>query len=79
MVVTKLFKKNLVLETKLLETTVITYYYIILGLVPCCAVLVATIRSLKMHGGGPAVTSGKPLDLAYIQVRPVVNLHTRVK
>jgi hypothetical protein len=22
-----------------------------------------------MHGGGPAVTSGKPLDLAYVQVR----------
>ena len=30
--------------------------------------LVATIRSLKMHGGGPLVTSGKPLDPAYTQV-----------
>ena len=38
------------------------------GLVPNCAVLVATIRSLKMHGGGPTVTSGQPLDAAYTQV-----------
>ena len=40
-----------------------------IGLIPSCAVLVVTIRSLKMHGGGPTVTSGKPLDLAYVQVR----------
>lgn len=38
------------------------------GLVPDCAVLVATVRSLKMHGGGPTVTSGQPLDPAYTQV-----------
>merc|ERR1712226_569874 len=31
------------------------------GLVPNCVVLVATIRALKMHGGGPAVVAGKPL------------------
>lgn len=43
--------------------------YTCVGLIPSCAVLVATIRSLKMHGGGPTVTSGKPLDLAYLQVR----------
>ena len=42
---------------------------ICIGLIPSCAVLVVTIRSLKMHGGGPVVTSGKPLDLAYVQVR----------
>lgn len=35
------------------------------GLVPDCVVLVATIRALKMHGGGPTVTPGKDLDHAY--------------
>ncbi len=35
------------------------------GLKPDCVVLVATIRALKMHGGGPKVTPGKPLDEAY--------------
>ncbi|MFP4434288.1 MAG: formate--tetrahydrofolate ligase [Phycisphaerae bacterium] len=35
------------------------------GLVPDCVVLVATIRALKMHGGGPRVVPGKPLDEAY--------------
>ena len=28
-------------------------------------VIVATVRALKMHGGGPAVTAGRPLDHAY--------------
>lgn len=37
------------------------------GLVPNCVVLVATIRALKMHGGGPKVTAGQPLDPAYIE------------
>ena len=37
------------------------------GLVPNCVVLVATIRALKMHGGGPNVTAGKPLDPAYTE------------
>lgn len=37
------------------------------GLVPHCVVLVATIRALKMHGGGPKVTAGKPLDSAYTE------------
>jgi formate--tetrahydrofolate ligase len=27
---------------------------------------VATIRALKMHGGGPEVVAGKPLDRAYL-------------
>jgi formate--tetrahydrofolate ligase len=36
------------------------------GLVPNCVVIVATIRALKMHGGGPAVKPGIPLDEAYI-------------
>ncbi|MBS59724.1 MAG: formate--tetrahydrofolate ligase [Anaerolineaceae bacterium] len=35
------------------------------GLIPNAVVLVATIRALKMHGGGPTVSAGKPLDLAY--------------
>ncbi len=35
------------------------------GLKPDCIVIVATIRALKMHGGGPAVKPGKPLDSAY--------------
>jgi len=35
------------------------------GLVPDVVVLVATIRALKMHGGGPKVVAGRPLDFAY--------------
>ena len=35
------------------------------GLVPSVVVLVATVRALKMHGGGPKVTAGSPLDNAY--------------
>ena len=37
------------------------------GLRPNCVVLVATIRALKMHGGGPTVTPGKPLPAEYVQ------------
>ncbi|HET6430235.1 MAG TPA: formate--tetrahydrofolate ligase [Phycisphaerae bacterium] len=37
------------------------------GLQPDCVVLVATIRALKMHGGGPKVTPGKPLPAEYVQ------------
>src|SRR5690606_30537626 len=32
------------------------------GLIPNAVVLVATVRALKMHGGGPKVTPGAPLD-----------------
>jgi methylenetetrahydrofolate dehydrogenase (NADP+)/methenyltetrahydrofolate cyclohydrolase/formyltetrahydrofolate synthetase len=35
------------------------------GLVPNCVVLVATIRALKMHGGGPKVVAGRPLAPEY--------------
>jgi methylenetetrahydrofolate dehydrogenase (NADP+)/methenyltetrahydrofolate cyclohydrolase/formyltetrahydrofolate synthetase/formate--tetrahydrofolate ligase len=35
------------------------------GLVPDCVVLVATVRALKMHGGGPRVVPGRPLAKAY--------------
>ena len=37
------------------------------GLKPHCAVLVATIRALKSHGGGPPVPPGKPMDPEYIK------------
>jgi formyltetrahydrofolate synthetase len=36
------------------------------GLVPNCVVLVATVRAMKMHGGGPSVVPGRPLDQAYL-------------
>ena len=35
------------------------------GLIPNVVVLVATVRALKMHGGGPKVVAGKPLNAAY--------------
>lgn len=35
------------------------------GLHPDAAVIVATVRALKMHGGGPRVAPGKKLDEAY--------------
>ncbi|MFO7624481.1 MAG: formate--tetrahydrofolate ligase, partial [Anaerolineales bacterium] len=37
------------------------------GLVPNVVVLVATVRALKMHGGGPKVTAGKPLAPEYTE------------
>ena len=37
------------------------------GLIPDTVVLVATIRALKMHGGGPTVSAGQPLDPAYTE------------
>jgi methylenetetrahydrofolate dehydrogenase (NADP+)/methenyltetrahydrofolate cyclohydrolase/formyltetrahydrofolate synthetase len=37
------------------------------GLIPNAVVLVATVRALKMHGGGPRVSPGAPLDEAYTQ------------
>jgi formyltetrahydrofolate synthetase len=37
------------------------------GLTPNCVVLVATVRALKMHGGGPDVVAGKPLAAEYKQ------------
>jgi methylenetetrahydrofolate dehydrogenase (NADP+)/methenyltetrahydrofolate cyclohydrolase/formyltetrahydrofolate synthetase len=35
------------------------------GLVPQVVVMVATVRALKMHGGGPKVVAGRPLNVAY--------------
>ncbi|XP_013411639.1 C-1-tetrahydrofolate synthase, cytoplasmic-like [Lingula anatina] len=37
------------------------------GLVPNAVVLVATVRALKMHGGGPKVVAGVPLPSEYVQ------------
>ncbi len=37
------------------------------GLVPNVIVIVATVRALKMHGGGPKVVAGRPLDPAYTE------------
>eukprot|EP01025_Chloroclados_australasicus_P066025 TRINITY_DN9024_c0_g1_i1.p2 TRINITY_DN9024_c0_g1~~TRINITY_DN9024_c0_g1_i1.p2 ORF type:complete len:683 (-),score=106.19 TRINITY_DN9024_c0_g1_i1:223-2130(-) len=37
------------------------------GLKPNAVVLVATVRALKMHGGGPKVVAGKPLAVEYTQ------------
>jgi methylenetetrahydrofolate dehydrogenase (NADP+)/methenyltetrahydrofolate cyclohydrolase/formyltetrahydrofolate synthetase/formate--tetrahydrofolate ligase len=42
------------------------------GLKPDCVVLVATIRALKMHGGGPKVVPGKPLAEQYVQENPAL-------
>lgn len=40
------------------------------GLVPDCSVIVATVRALKMHGGGPKVKPGKKLDPVYTSPNP---------
>ena len=37
------------------------------GLKPDCVVLVATVRALKTHGGGPKVVAGRPLDEVYTE------------
>ncbi|XP_044292507.1 C-1-tetrahydrofolate synthase, cytoplasmic [Varanus komodoensis] len=37
------------------------------GLQPHVVVLVATVRALKMHGGGPTVTAGVPLPREYTE------------
>lgn len=55
------------------------------GLVPNVVVLVATVRALKMHGGGPKVVAGRPLDTAYVEEnlelvrRGVANLEAHIK
>jgi len=37
------------------------------GLMPDCVVVVATVRALKVHGGGPPISPGAPLDPVYKQ------------
>src|SRR5256885_5167389 len=40
------------------------------GLRPDAAVIVATIRALKMHGGVGRIVAGKPLDPALLESNP---------
>jgi formyltetrahydrofolate synthetase len=48
------------------------------GLVPNCVVLVATMRALKVHGGGPKVEAGSPLPAEYSQENlPLLELGTQ--
>jgi methylenetetrahydrofolate dehydrogenase (NADP+)/methenyltetrahydrofolate cyclohydrolase/formyltetrahydrofolate synthetase len=55
------------------------------GLIPNAVVMVATVRALKMHGGGPKVVAGRPLDKAYTEEnlelvrRGVCNLEAHIK
>ncbi len=55
------------------------------GLIPNVVVMVATVRALKMHGGGPKVVAGRPLDKAYTQEnlelvqRGTANLEAHIK
>jgi formyltetrahydrofolate synthetase len=42
------------------------------GLVPNAVVIVATIRALKMHGGGPRVQAGVPLSHEYVTANPAL-------
>lgn len=37
------------------------------GLIPQVVVMVATVRALKMHGGGPKVVAGRPLAPEYTE------------
>ncbi len=37
------------------------------GNIPNVSVIVATVRALKMHGGGPTVAPGRPLPVEYTQ------------
>lgn len=37
------------------------------GLEPDCVVIVATVRALKVHGGGPPISPGAPLDKVYTE------------
>lgn len=36
-------------------------------LTPNAVVIVSSVRALKMHGGGPTVTPGTPLNPVYVQ------------
>ena len=47
-------------------------------LVPNCAILVCTVRALKLHGGGPKVNPGTPLSVEYsTEVRKVYDTYRR--
>ena len=53
--------------TSIFFTLVFCCFWHCSGLVPNCVVLVATIRALKMHGGGPKVVAGMPLPKEYVE------------
>jgi formate--tetrahydrofolate ligase len=40
------------------------------GMAPDCAVVVATVRALKMHGGVGTIVAGKPLDPVLLEENP---------
>ncbi len=42
------------------------------GLIPNAAVVVCTVRALKMHGGGPKVVPGNPLHADYTTSNPAL-------
>lgn len=42
------------------------------GLKPHVSVLVATVRALKMHGGGPKVVPGRPIPDEYVNSNPAL-------
>ncbi len=55
------------------------------GLIPQVVVIVATVRALKMHGGGPKVVAGKPLAPEYtdenldLLAKGVCNMERHIK
>ena len=49
------------------------------GDTPHCAVIVSTVRALKMHGGGPPVTPGTPLHDVYVQVQNLLLLSLKIQ
>ena len=55
------------------------------GMIPNAVVMVATIRALKMHGGGPRVVAGRDLNKAYVEEnlelvrRGVCNLEAHIR
>jgi methylenetetrahydrofolate dehydrogenase (NADP+)/methenyltetrahydrofolate cyclohydrolase/formyltetrahydrofolate synthetase len=55
------------------------------GMIPNAVVMVATVRALKMHGGGPRVIAGRDLDKAYtaenleLVHKGVCNLEAHIK
>ncbi|CAH2233729.1 jg20351 [Pararge aegeria aegeria] len=49
------------------------------GDTPHCAVIVSTVRALKMHGGGPTVSPGLPLHDVYVQAYLKEMIMTKIK
>ena len=49
------------------------------GLTPNAVVLVATVRALKMHGGGPKVVAGTPLKPGEYVIRKIRYISSGVR